>query len=445
MFSRFASRLRTRTTSSNSTRFTTMMLTAGTVPIVLVSSSSSASSTNNVEQKKEDKSHHKEGGGGFINPWESFSPKSMNMNLLEGYKLWKDWESHPVPPPERLPPLKTPQFTPPSSFSKPESEEWSKDIKATFLGHACFLVEFPKLPEQERGLRVLFDPVWSHRCSPSQLIGPARVAKPPIKLEEIPHVDAVIISHNHYDHLDITTLKHLYKSQPKGSIHFFAPLGNKTWFENVIGCKEDQVTELDWWETRNLTLSQSTKEVEEEPENSVVSSPGGSLKITATPCQHFTGRGIFDRNDTLWSSWSVESTGGGKIWFAGDTGYRSIPRGVPLEEEDNYPHCPAFKEIGQREGPFDFSMIPIGAYDPRHFMSRVHCSPEDAVELHRETKSRRSLGMHHSTWMLTCEPMDEPPKRLRTAGEKYGISEEEFGVCGLGETRRFKVEKRGGE
>ena len=117
--------------------------------------------------------------------------------------------------------------------------------------------------------------------------------------------------------MDITTLKHLYKSQPKGSIHFFAPLGNKTWFETVIGCEEDQVTELDWWETRNLTLTQSKKEVEEEPESSVLSNPGGSLKITATPCQHFTGRGIFDRNDTLWSSWSVESTGGGKIWFAG--------------------------------------------------------------------------------------------------------------------------------
>ncbi|GAA5955265.1 hypothetical protein JCM3765_003265 [Sporobolomyces pararoseus] len=442
MFSRFtASVSRTRSTRL---LYGTSMLTAGSVPIVLVSSSTSSSSN-----KDEDKSHHKPGGGGFINPWESFSPKSMNMNVLDGYKLWKDWESHPVPPPERLPPLKEPQFTPPNSFSKEESEAWSKDIKATFLGHACFLVEFPKLPEEERGFRVLFDPVWSHRCSPSQLIGPARVAKPPIKLEEIPHVDAVIISHNHYDHLDITTLKHLYKSQPKGSIHFFAPLGNKSWFENVIGCKEDQVSELDWWETRNLTLSNfnnsnSSKSSDlSQKEESLSGGGGGSLKITATPCQHFTGRGIFDRNDTLWSSWSVESERGGKIWFAGDTGYRSIPRGVPLEEEDNYPHCPAFKEIGQREGPFDFSMIPIGAYDPRHFMSRVHCSPEDAVELHRETKSRRSLGMHHSTWMLTCEPMDEPPKRLRTAGEKYGISEEEFGVCGLGETRRFKVENRG--
>ncbi|GAA5896764.1 uncharacterized protein JCM6883_007002 [Sporobolomyces salmoneus] len=399
------------------------MLAAGTAPIVVVSNLSPTSSS----KEANDKAHHKRGGG-FENPWEAFVP--MGMNPVTMYQLYKDWENHPVPPPERLPPLMTPQFTPSSSLSPQELEEWSNDLKVTSLGHACFLVEFPKSPQQERGLRVLFDPVWSHRCSPSQLVGPARVAKPPIKLEDIPHVDAVVISHNHYDHLDIATLKHLYKAQPKDSIHFFAPLGNKSWFMSNIGCSESQVTEIDWWETRDLTLSNGAGGGED------------SLKVTATPCMHFTGRGIFDRNDTLWSSWIVEKNNGGKVWFAGDTGYKSIPRGVPMEEEYKFPHCPAFKEIGDKEGPFDVGLIPIGAVEPRFFMSRIHCSPEDAVELHRETRSRKSLGMHHSTWMLTCEPMDEPPKRLRKACEKYGISEEEFGVSGLGETKRFKVEPR---
>ncbi|GAA5843982.1 hypothetical protein JCM5353_000052 [Sporobolomyces roseus] len=408
-------------------------------PIVIVSQTSTDStpSTN-------DKSHHKKGGG-FVNPWESFTQHGMNPATM--YQMYKDWESNPVPPPENLPLLTTPQFTPSPSIASSPSEltSWNADIKATFLGHACFLVEFPRVQGQSRGMRVLFDPVWSNRCSPSQLVGPARVAKPPIKLEEIPQVDAVVISHNHYDHLDITTLKHLYKSQPRGSIHFFAPLGNAQWFVSNIGCNKNEVSEMDWQESRNLTLrssSPSPSMVKGEEEGKIE----GELRITAEKCQHFTGRGIFDRNDTLWASWVVENVtengGGGKVWFAGDTGYRSIPRGVPIEEEDKYSHCPAFQEIGKREGPFDFSMIPIGAYDPRWFMSPIHCSPEDSVELHRETKSRRSLGMHHSCWMLTCEPMDEPPKRLRAACEKYGISEAEFGISGLGETKRFKVEKR---
>ncbi|GAA5872516.1 hypothetical protein JCM16303_004544 [Sporobolomyces ruberrimus] len=448
MFSRFANTFRT----TSKRRLYTSML-AGTVPIVLVSNLSASSEGTQGGQSNGGKPSHHKPGGGFVNPWESFD--QMDITPVVAYKMYKDWESNPIPPPERLPPLTIPSFTPPTSLSPTELSEWSKDIKCTFLGHACFLVEFPKKDEEERGLRVLFDPVWSHRCSPSQLIGPARVAPPPIKLEEIPHVDAVIISHNHYDHLDIATLKHLYKAQPPGSIHFFAPLGNKSWFTSNTGCTPEQVSELDWWESRKLELSSSNNSNSEPGKGKngegVLGKMGrgggrgGSLKVMATPCQHFTGRGVFDRNDTLWASWSVESEGGGKVWFAGDTGYKSIPRGVPIEEEDKYPYCPAFKEIGEREGPFDLGMIPIGAYDPRWFMSRVHCSPEDSVELHRETKSRKSLGMHHSCWQLTCEPMDEPPKRLRKACEKYGISEEEFGVSGLGETRRFKVEKRGGE
>jgi hypothetical protein len=122
---------------------------------------------------------------------------------------------------------------------------------------------------------------------------------------------------NKDDHLDIATLTHLYKAQPKDSIHFFAPLGNKSWFMSNIGCKSHQVTEMDWWETRNLTLKQngeSSSSPDSDP--SLVKEDG--LKVTATPCQHFTGRGIFDRNDTLWASWSVEGTRGGKVWFAGE-------------------------------------------------------------------------------------------------------------------------------
>ncbi|GAA6013550.1 hypothetical protein JCM11491_002704 [Sporobolomyces phaffii] len=430
MFRRLGSAARR---ASKARLYSSAMAAAGGVPLVFVSG----------DPLDEPKGPHHKPGGGFVNPWKSFDQQNMTPSTM--WNMYQDWEKHPVPPPDRLPPLTVPEFTPPPSLSPAQLEAWSGDIKATFLGHACFLVEFPKRANEDRGLRVLFDPVWSHRCSPSQIVGPARVAAPPIKLEDIPHVDAVVISHNHYDHLDIKTLKHLYKAQPAGSIHFFAPLGNKEWFLSNIRCRDQDVSELDWRETRHLTLRRGPGG---DAGSEVLAAGDGDdddarLRVTALECQHFTGRGIFDRNDSLWASWTVESSRGGKVWFAGDTGYKSIPRGVGIEDEHKYPHCPAFAEIGEREGPFDLSMIPIGAYDPRWFMSRVHCSPEDAVELHRETKSRRSLGMHHSTWMLTCEPMDEPPKRLRKACDRYGISEQEFGVSGLGETRRFKVEPRG--
>ncbi|GAA5826543.1 hypothetical protein JCM10212_005330, partial [Sporobolomyces blumeae] len=271
-----------------------------------------------------------------------------------------------VPPAERLPPLCRPEFDPPPSVqsSPRELAAWHADLKATWLGHACFLVEFPTATSTSEsganegpGVRVLFDPVWSHRCSPSQLIGPARVVDPPIKIDEIPPVSAVVISHNHYDHLDIMTLKHLYDAQPRGTLHFFAPLGNRDWFIKTIGCDPSHVSEMDWWDSKDVELSVTGPATQ--------SLPGKGFKVTCTPCQHFTGRGILDRNDTLWASWSVESNEGGKVWFAGDTGYKSIPRGVPIEDEHKYPHCPAFKQIGDRLGGFDLGMIPIGAYDPR--------------------------------------------------------------------------------
>ncbi|GAA6005642.1 hypothetical protein JCM10207_005280 [Rhodosporidiobolus poonsookiae] len=429
MFSRFASTLRSRPLA------TTVVSMA---PVVVVSQAyEAAGASAPPSETKESKAHHKSGGG-FVNPWPSFTDLGMSPSIL--WNMRKDWVSRPVPPAENLPPVMVPSFTPPASFTAEEKEAWRKDIKSTWLGHACFLVEFPALEGEERGMRALFDPVWSCRCSPSQWIGPARIQPPPIPLDQIPEIDCVVISHNHYDHLDVTTLKHLYSAQPKGSLHFFAPLGNRKWFKSVIGVKEEEVTELDWWEQREVRVQPGREE--KAVATQVEAGKGGaSLRVRCTPCQHFTGRSLTDRNDTLWASWMIESSTGGKVWFGGDTGYRSVPRGF-TGNEDDLEKCPAFKEIGEREGPFDFAMIPIGAYSPRWFMSRIHCSPEDSVELHQQIKSRKSLGMHMGVWMLTDEPMDEPPKRLRAACDKLGITEEQFGVCGYGETRRFKVEAR---
>ncbi|BGP44953.1 Protein-lysine N-methyltransferase efm4 [Rhodotorula kratochvilovae] len=411
-------------------------------PVVVTGASSlqgAVSSPTGGEQSSQtgDKAHHKKGGG-FVNPWDSFKEMGRGPGTL--WNAYKSWETHPVPPADLLPAYRTPTFSPPSTLSAEEKDEWYADLKTTWLGHACFLVEFPAPPaaagqegEERRGFRVLFDPVWSHRCSPSQYIGPQRVTKPPITIDELPPVDAVVISHNHYDHLDISTLKHIHRAQPAGSVHFFAPLGNKAWFRSAIGVAEGEVTELDWWEERELRLgAKEGKEGE---------GAGERLRVVCTPCQHFTGRGLMDRNDTLWASWSISSSAGGKVWFGGDTGYRTVPRGRE-SSLSGLPVCPAFAEIGRREGPHDLGMIPIGAYDPRWLFSPVHCAPEDSVELHREVRCRKSIGMHWATWQLTPEEMTEPPKRLRAACEQYGISADEFGVTDFGETVRIKVERR---
>ena len=244
-------------------------------------------------------------------------------------------------------------------------------LRATWLGHACYFIEFPG------GFRVLFDPVFSERCSPFSWLGPKRYTEVPCQIEDIPTIDAVIISHNHYDHMDHPTIMKIKEKHP--DVHFFVPLRNKQWF-TAAGIHK--VTELDWWEGRNIKLSQSrgepqVLEQDEKPQEGI------SAQISCLPCQHTSARTAFDKGQTLWASWSVES-GGKKIWFGGDTGYRAVPE-LPKHVDDygpdhNYPHCPAFKQIGDLRGPFDLGLIPIGAYDPRWIMSPMHANPFDRYD-----------------------------------------------------------------
>lgn len=189
-------------------------------------------------------------------------------------------------------------------------------LRATWLGHACFLVEFPG------GLRVLFDPVFEDRCSPFSWLGPSRYTEPPCKIEDIPAIDAVVISHNHYDHLSYPTITKIREKHP--NVHFFAPLGNAAWFDK---CGIKQVTELDWWDSRELRLSKIVAADDAKKDGTPASD--GPAEITATigclPCQHMSARTPFDKAKTLWASWSVES-GGKKVWFAG---YVSPPHPSP--------------------------------------------------------------------------------------------------------------------
>ena len=255
----------------------------------------------------------------------------------------------------------------------------------TWIGHASFLLQFD-------GLNILTDPHMSQRASPLSWMGPSRKVAPGLAFEDLPPIDLVILSHNHYDHLDQKTIEKIHHQQKGHSPRFFVPLGLKAWFAK-LGIED--VVELDWWETSQL----------------------GDLALHAVPVQHFSGRGPIDSNKTLWAGWVLEWSNF-TFFFAGDTGYSAD-----------------FKDIGMRWGGFDLSAIPIGAYLPRWFMQTVHVTPEEAVEIHRDVQSRYSVGMHWGTFVLSDKPMDEPPGRLRAALKEMAIPSEQFFMMQHGETR----------
>lgn len=278
-------------------------------------------------------------------------------------------------------------------------------------------------------------------------------------------VDAVVISHNHYDHLSYPTILRISKQFPEA--HFFAPLGNKVWFEK---CGITKVTELDWWESRDVKLEMKHNGTEKAVSiTSTSDQESATNSITATigalPCQHVSARTPFDKCKTLWASWSVES-GGAKVWFAGyvypfvslplgslrttsnipsknsDTGYRAVPNLPPSTDDyapefSHLPVCPAFAQIGKYRGPFDLGLIPIGAYEPRWMWSAVHADPKDAVNIFVDTKCKHGLGMHWGTWVLTEEDVLEPPRKLKEALAWKGLSEGVFTVSDIGEAREF--------
>ncbi|TPX70661.1 hypothetical protein SpCBS45565_g01601 [Spizellomyces sp. 'palustris'] len=345
-----------------------------------------------IPEKPSQKPSHHDPTGGFRNPW----PSCQMQTIWSGFGLMKDWRLSNT---WKLPPKEERVQVVEMDWEKIKNPSADGSIQATWLGHAAFLIQI-------EGVNILCDPIFSHRCSPFQFMGPARYTDPPCKIEDLPKIDVVIISHNHYDHLDLTTVKALERDHP----HYYVPLGNKSWFAPITS----SVTECDWWDEHVLELPGKAK-----------------LRIACTPCQHFTGRGLHDRMQTLWSSWAVIGEKGKRFYFAGDTGYRTVHKGA---DETQVPICPAFKEIGAKYGPFDLACIPIGAYSPRWFMSAVHCSPEDAVCVHQDVKSKRSIGMHWGTFTLTDEDIREPPRRLRAEAERQGLKDGEFGVLQTGET-----------
>ena len=262
-------------------------------------------------------------------------------------------------------------------------------LQVSWLGHSTFLIQY-------QGINILTDPVFSDRASPLSWAGPKRYTEHVVDYSLLPKIDFVVISHNHYDHLDVGAVNTFLGTSP--DVRYLVPLGLKHWLTNE-GVPPANVQEFDWWD--------------------VAQNPpfDGLISIQAQPSQHWSARGLFDRRETLWASWRIEIADK-SIWFAGDTGYNPV----------------GFKEIGERAGPVDLALIPIGAYAPRSFMKTYHVNPEEAVMIHQDVKARRSIGMHWGTYPLTAEVPMDPPMRLAVAREKSGLDDREFQTLTLGET-----------
>jgi L-ascorbate metabolism protein UlaG (beta-lactamase superfamily) len=298
----------------------------------------------------------------------------------ESFWLWK-WEQlrHGVP---EAPPggWKIPVADP-----DPEALRNNRGPSMTWIGHASVLFQLG-------GMNVLVDPQFSERASPVSFAGPRRIVPLTIDVPALPKIDVVLISHNHYDHLDTDSVRRL-AAMPSGSPLFLVPLGLKAWFASK---GIDRVEEYDWWQLHEL----------------------GGMRFTLVPVQHWSKRTLTDTNQTLWGGWVIEGAGL-KIVHTGDLGYSQDAR-----------------DIGERLGPFDLAFIPIGAYAPRWFMRLSHIDVPEAIRVRADLRARRAIGMHWGTFEhLTDEPLDEPPAWLARERAAAGLATEDFDVMKIGETR----------
>jgi L-ascorbate metabolism protein UlaG (beta-lactamase superfamily) len=259
----------------------------------------------------------------------------------------------------------------------------------TFIGHATFLI-------QTAAGNILTDPMYSQRASPLSAIGPQRVRQPAVPFDDLPPISVVLLSHNHYDHCDLPTLRRLaHRFDPL----VITPLGNGALVRST-GMR--RVEELDWWQSARAS----------------------PLPIALTPAQHFSARSPFDRNRALWGGFVCEA-GSVRLYFAGDTAY-----------------APFFCEVPRRLGPIDLALLPIGAYEPRWFMRAMHMNPAEAVQAHMDLEAAESVGMHFGTFQLTTEGIDAPLLALDEACDASGIPRTRFRTLPFGESLRIPAEIR---
>jgi N-acyl-phosphatidylethanolamine-hydrolysing phospholipase D len=333
----------------------------------------------------ESPAHHR--GQRFQNNYLDFEPKGLG-ELLK-WRVAAAREGLPRPPRAA-----TPRVDADLAFIRSNAVAGAAMVPAvTWIGHASTLV-------QAGGINVLTDPMFSERASPLSFVGPKRHAAPGIDLAELPHIEAVLISHNHYDHLDAASVRAL-AAQAGGPPLFVVPLGIKAWLADLgIG----NAVELDWWQSTRV----------------------GAVEIVFTPAQHWSGRSLGDRMETLWGGYAVFAPAF-QLFFAGDTAYSKDFADI-------------HERFADRHGPgrgFDVALIPIGAYEPRWFMSAQHVDPAEAVRIHGDLGAGHSIGVHWGTFELTDESLDEPPQALARAARDAGLADDAFTVMAIGATRRF--------
>jgi L-ascorbate metabolism protein UlaG (beta-lactamase superfamily) len=305
-----------------------------------------------------DGSHFFNPGGPALQPFSA-----VPRMLLEGRTRWP---AHVEDPPRQVPALD------------------GAAAVVTFIGHATFLI-------QTAAGNILTDPVFAHRAGPFDVLGPKRVRPAAVRFDELPPISAILLSHNHYDHCDVTALRALARRFDPIVV---TPLGNAALVRST-GIR--RIEELDWW-------GETTQ---------------AAWPITLTPAHHFSARGPFDRNRALWSGFML-TAGGRRIYFAGDSAY-----------------APIFSAVRERLGPIDVALIPIGAYEPRWFMHAVHMNPAEAVQAHLDLGGPETIGMHFGTFQLTAEGIDAPLLALDEACVARNVSRSRFRTLGFGESARF--------
>jgi L-ascorbate metabolism protein UlaG (beta-lactamase superfamily) len=255
----------------------------------------------------------------------------------------------------------------------------------TFIGHATFLI-------QTAAGNILTDPMYSRRAGPLNVLGPRRVRQPAVPFDDLPPISMVLLSHNHYDHCDLRTLRKLAE---RFDPRVVTPLGNGALVRSS-GIRH--VEELDWWQDAKTSI----------------------VPTTLTPAQHFSARSPLDRNRALWGGFMLVA-GGARIFFAGDTAY-----------------APFFRDVRQRLGPIDLALLPIGAYEPRWFMQALHMNPDEAAQVHVDLEALESVGMHFGTFQMTTEGIDEPLRALEAARRARNIPASQFRTLGFGESVRLE-------
>jgi N-acyl-phosphatidylethanolamine-hydrolysing phospholipase D len=333
-------------------------------------------------------SHHLPDGR-FTNPWLSRAEQERGFGDL----LRWTWQratrpSAPNPAPGHFRVV-------PNAVARPRAAPG--ELRITWIGHSSFLVQIG-------GVNVLLDPVFSRRASPFQWMGPARFVEPGVALGELPPIDFVLLSHDHYDHLDEPAVRALH-ARFGHALRWVTPLGYAGWMR-ARGI--DGVAEMDWWESKEVGCD------------------AGAARVVCLPAQHWTRRSAGGTNTRLWASYAILA-GGRSVYFGADSGW-----------------FPGYEEIGARLGPFDAVLMPVGAYEPRWFMKPAHMNPEEAVRAYRDL-GRRGLfaAMHWGTFRLTDEDPLEPPLRTRKAWDDAGLPGSDLWIPAHGETRVISSARTG--